>query len=141
MSDDELLACFREAQLTLEQFTHRAHLRIAWILLERMPFADAMAELRSGLPRLLQAFGVEDSPTQGYHETTTRAFLVLVDVTRRAYQKEMEAQDSAAFCDAHPQLDSSKVLRFFYSPERRMDPRAKTEFLAPDLAPLPQFSA
>jgi hypothetical protein len=29
------------------------------------------------------------------------------------------------------------ALRFFYSPERRMDPRAKGTFVEPDLTPLP----
>ena len=139
MSDDELLAAFNAVQLSLEDFSHRAHVRLAWILLEREGFDVALARLRVGLPQLLKAFGIEDTPTQGYHETTTQAFLVLVDVTRRAYQSEMKTDDSEAFCEAHPQLQSSKVLRFFYSAQRRMDPRAKTEFLEPDLAPLPRF--
>jgi hypothetical protein len=139
MSDDELLAAFEAAELSLEQFTHRAHVRLAWILLDREGFKNALGRLRQGLPRLLQAFGISDTRTQGYHETTTHAFFVLVDVTRRAYQSEMETKDSEAFCEAHPQLLSSKLLRLFYSPARRMDPRAKTKFLEPDLAPLPRF--
>jgi hypothetical protein len=139
MSDDELLVAFDAVELSLEQFSHRAHLRLAWILIEREGFDAALGRLRAGLPRLLEAFGIADSPTQGYHETTTRAFLLLVDVTRRAYQSEMKVNDSEAFCEAHPQLHSSKLLRLFYSPARRMDPRAKSEFLEPDLAPLPQF--
>jgi hypothetical protein len=139
MSDDELLVAFDAVELSLEQFSHRAHLRLAWILIEREGFDAALGRLRAGLPRLLEAFGIADSPTQGYHETTTRAFLLLVDVTRRAYQSEMKVNDSEAFCEAHPQLQSSKLLRLFYSPARRMDPRGKSEFLEPDLAPLPQF--
>jgi len=139
MSDDELLAAFDAVELSLEQFTHRAHVRLAWILLDREGFDTALARLREGLPRLLEVFGITDAPTQGYHETTTHAFLQLVDVTNRAYQSEMESSNSEAFCVAHPQLQSSKVLRLFYSPARRMDPRAKSEFLEPDLAPLPRF--
>lgn len=139
MSDDELLAAFEAVELRLDQFSHRAHLRLAWILLERLDFDAALAQLRCGLPRLLEAFGIADTPTQGYHETTTRAFLTVVDVTRRAYADELECADSEAFCAAHPQLHSSKLLRLFYSPARRMDPRAKSNFLEPDLAPLPRF--
>ena len=30
------------------------------------------------------------------------------------------------------------ALRLFYSPERRTDPRAKSQFVEPDLAPLPR---
>jgi hypothetical protein len=139
MNDDALLAAFEAVELSLEQFSHRAHVRLAWILLENESFDAALNRLRVGLPRLLAAFGIEDTPSQGYHETTTHAFLQLVDVTRQAYQTEIPAIDSEAFCEAHPQLQSSKVLRLFYSPARRMDPRAKAEFLAPDLAPLPRL--
>ena len=149
MNDDELLAAFDAVELSLEQFSHRAHLRLAWILLENEGFDTALQRLRVGLPRLLEAFGIADTATQGYHETTTHAFLQLVDVTRRAYPPEMvdggsktegaRIEESEAFCEADPQLQSSKVLRLFYSPARRMDPRAKSEFLAPDLAPLPRY--
>jgi hypothetical protein len=33
------------------------------------------------------------------------------------------------------------ALRLFYSPARRADPRAKTEFVEPDLARLPRIDA
>ena len=31
------------------------------------------------------------------------------------------------------------ALRLFYSPQQRMHPRAKTEFVEPDLTPLPRI--
>jgi hypothetical protein len=31
-------------------------------------------------------------------------------------------------------------LRLFYSPRRQMDPRAKFQFVEPDLAPLPRLT-
>jgi len=45
----------------------------------------------------------------------------------------------STFCDTHPQLQTCHCLRFFYTPKRRMEPRAKTEFIEPDLAPLPRI--
>ena len=44
---------------------------------------------------------------------------------------------SQEFCDTHPHLMQTSVLRLFYSPARRMDPKAKEGFVEPDLTPLP----
>jgi hypothetical protein len=81
---------------------------------------------------------VPEGPISGYNETTTRAFLHLIAAVRAAYRESHPAEDSNGFCDTHPQLMTKHALRLFYSPQRRMDPRAKTEFVEPDLAPLPQ---
>ena len=42
--------------------------------------------------------------------------------------------------DHLPESDRALLLRFFYSPERRSHPDAKTVFIEPDLAPLPVYS-
>ena len=81
--------------------------------------------------------GVHESPTTGYNETTTYAFLRLVASTIANYGSIVPTPNADAFCDAHPQLMSKQVLRLFYSPQRRADPAAKTQFVAPDLAQLP----
>ncbi|HVT28810.1 MAG TPA: GNAT family N-acetyltransferase [Lacipirellulaceae bacterium] len=78
-----------------------------------------------------------DSPTQGYNETTTRAFMHLILATMNAYDGSHPTPDGDRFCDTHPQLMSRHVLRLFYSPQQRMNRQAKTEFVHPDLAPLP----
>ncbi len=57
----------------------------------------------------------------------------------RAYAQTHQVHSADEFYDMHPQLASKHVLRFFYSPERRMHPLAKTQFIEPDLAPLPRL--
>ena len=49
----------------------------------------------------------------------------------------MPTSTADEFCDAHPQLMTSHVLRLFYSPAIRSNAIAKTQFVAPDLATLP----
>ncbi len=56
-----------------------------------------------------------------------------------AYGQTFPTPDAESFCDTHPQLQTRHVLRLFYSPERRMHPLAKTQFVEPDLAPLPKI--
>ena len=93
--------------------------------------------MRAGVKAYNAAHNVPDGPTEGYHETTTHAFLHLIHATMRAYSKVFPTPDAEAFCETHPQLLTKHVLRLFYSPERRLHSDAKTRFVEPDLAPLP----
>ena len=134
MSDDQFLAEFAAGRIPLEDWHHRKHIRLAYLYLNRYPFAEAMDRMRTGLQKFIAAHNVPDSPTSGYHETMTRAWMQLVDVTLREYGP---ADSSDIFCDQHPQLMEKKALRLFYSRDLLMSPEAKREFVELDLAPLP----
>ena len=82
---------------------------------------------------------VPESPTSGYNETTTRAMMHLVAATVAAYDAIHPAAHGDAFCHAHPATHDRHVLRLFYSPQQRMRPEAKTQFVEPDLTLLPQI--
>ena len=138
MTDDELLAAWEGLRLPFDQWTHRAHVRVALTCLRRHGFDEALRRIRRGIQAYNAAHHVPESATSGYNETTTRAFLHLIAATDAAYAGTHPAADGDAFCDVHPQLMTKNVLRLFYSPQRRMDARAKTEFVEPDLAPLPR---
>ena len=56
-----------------------------------------------------------------------------------AYGQSHPMPDAESFCDTHPQLMTRHALRLFYSPQRRMHPLAKSQFIEPDLAPLPKI--
>lgn len=137
MTDEELVAQFESLRLPFEAWTHRAHVRVANAYLAQNPFDEALSRLRRGIRAYNAHHRVRESPTSGYDETTTRAFLHLIAATRQAYGTVMPARNGDAFCDAHPQLMTRHVLRLFYSPQRRMHPEAKVRFVEPDLAPLP----
>ncbi len=55
-----------------------------------------------------------------------------------AYDEAIPTTGADSFCDAHPELMTRHVLRIFHSPAVRMNPLAKTQFIEPDLAPLPK---
>jgi hypothetical protein len=139
MTDDAFLRAFESLTLPFDQWTHRAHVKVAFIYLSRHAFDEALSKMRSGIQAYNVHTAVPDSATSGYNETTTRAFLHLIAATMHAYGKVFPTPDSDSFCDTHPQLMTRHALRFFYSRERRMDKRAKTQFVEPDLAPLPKF--
>jgi len=139
MIDAELVRQFEACTLPFEQWTHRAHVRVAYTYLQRHGFDGALERMRAGVKQYNAANDVPDSPTSGYHETTTHAFLWLIHVTMRAYGDTHSVNNGNEFCDMHPQLMTKHVLRLFYSPECRMLPVAKTRFVEPDLTELPRL--
>ncbi len=141
MNDEELLRRFEDCTLPREAWTHRCHVKVAYLYLRQAPFDEALVRIRSGIKKHNAAHQTPEGPASGYNETTTQAFLRLIDVTRRTYDELFEAENADSFCDLHPQLMTRHALRFFYSPAARANPLAKTQFVEPDLAPLPAAPA
>jgi hypothetical protein len=139
MDDADLLRQFQELTLPFTLWTHRAHVKIAYLHLQKYPFDEALSRICAGIKKYNAANNVPESQTSGYNQTTTVAFLHLVAAVMRAYEYAFPVHTADEFCDTHPQLMSKHVLRFFYSPHRRMHPDAKTRFIEPDLAPLPKI--
>ena len=139
VTDDELLNAFENLALPFDQWTHRAHVRVAVTYLRRYPFPKALNHMRAGVKAYNAHNAVPETATSGYNETTTVAFFHLIAATLAAYGKTHPAPTADEFCDMHPQLMTKHALRLFYSPRQRMNPRAKKEFVEPDLAPLPRI--
>ena len=139
MTDNAFLAAFETQSLPSAEWAHRAHVKVAFLYLREMPLGAALDRVRAGIRAYNAAHAVPESPTSGYNETTTVAFVRLVAATMAAYGDAFPTPTADAFCEVHPQLMTRNALRFFYSPQRRMDPRAKFEFVEPDLAPLPRI--
>jgi hypothetical protein len=138
--DADFLHQFESRTLPFVQWTHRAHVKVAYLYLRAHPFDEALVRMRAGVKAYNAANHVPEGPDRGYNETTTRAFLHLIAATMRAYECVFPTDSADAFCDAHPQLMTRHALRFFYSPARRMHPDAKATFVEPDLAPLPPIT-
>jgi hypothetical protein len=139
MTDDFLLRQFESLELPFDQWTHRAHVKVAYLYLVDHCFPETLDLMRAGVQAYNAKNNVPESETSGYNETTTHAMLHLIASTMRAYGLTHPVASADAFCDMHPQLMTKHVLRLFYSPNRRMHPDAKTQFVSPDLAPLPKL--
>jgi multimeric flavodoxin WrbA len=131
LNDEALWAAFHERTLTSAQWTHTAHLRMAWMYLARHSIDEAHVLMRIGIIRLNAAQGLVETPSRGYHETVTRVWLALVAAARRV----AEGADSASFVAAHN--FGREVPLGFYSRERLFSTMARAMFVEPDLAPLP----
>ena len=137
LSDEELWLAFGASQLPAADWTHRAHLRVAWMFLKRYPLDEAHVLMRVGIIRLNVFHGLVETPSRGYHDTLTRVWLSLV----AARMKTTDAPSSGAFVDACiDSLGKDAVLRH-YSRELVMSVRARAIFVEPDLVPLPGAGA
>jgi hypothetical protein len=135
MNDDVFLAEFEAGRLPLEQWHHREHIKIAYLYLRGHSFESALERIREKIKGHNKVHKIRNLPTSGYHETMTQAWLRLVQLTLCEYGP---AETADVFFEQNPQLSQKKVLRLFYSRELFMSPRAKAEFLEPDLTALPR---
>jgi len=135
MDDDRFLARFEACEIPLEEWSHRAHLRVAWTYLRRHGLEAGTDLMRTGIRRFNAAKRIEDGLDHGYHETLTVAWLRILDAMMRAHGPEA---DATAFLDKHTQLHSKVLLRLYYTRDRILSWEAKGRFVEPDLAPLPR---
>ncbi len=134
MTDAEFLRHFREQKIAAAEWSHRAHVRCAYLMLRELPFDQAMGAMRSGIRLLNKSHGLVETPERGYHETLTRAWLTVIAA---AIASRGEGSDFDTFAAENPHLLCRTLLRLYYSPAG-MPPAARYEFVAPDLAPLPR---
>jgi hypothetical protein len=133
----DLAAQFLDASLPRAQWTHQAHLRVGAWHVDRFGAAQALPRLRQAIRRLNDAHGTANTPTGGYHETVTAAYVTLI-----AAALSSAASDAGAPLDerverllAGPLADRAVLLRF-WSRDTLMSPAARAAWVAPDLAPL-----
>jgi CDP-diacylglycerol--glycerol-3-phosphate 3-phosphatidyltransferase len=126
MSDGEFLRGFQNGDIPVSQFHHGDHLRVAWLLLERLPFDDALESIRIGL----RAFATRAGSASHFHETMTRGWMLLLAA-------QGEGTLEACLAD-YP--EGENPLHSFWSAELLQSERARTGWVPPDLAPLPPVS-
>ncbi len=74
MTDDELLTRFEDCTLEPAAFHHLEHVRVAWVILTRMPFDDAEARFIESLKRFATAAGSLGK----YDDALTRRYVRLI---------------------------------------------------------------
>lgn len=133
MDDQTLWERFDARSLTSAEWTHEAHLRTAFLHLQRYPLDEAHLRLRAGIIRLNERHGLVECSTRGYFETLTRVWLVLVADART----RSGAANSLELLARCPELSERALPSNYYSRALLTSVRARAIFVAPDLAPLP----
>ena len=117
----------------VSEFNHRAHLRLAYIYLVQGDDVEwAIGKMRETLLKLLMFAGID--PSQKYHETMTRAWLMIV---HQFMNSGVEANSADQFLNGNKSLMGADTLYQYYSEDRLYSQHARQEFLKPDIKPLP----
>jgi hypothetical protein len=123
---------FITGRITPAQFNHRAHVRLAYVLLTEAGVDEAAGQMRSALHAFLSHHGIDAAK---YHETVTRAWILAV-----AHFMDRVGQSASAdeFIDANPELLDSKIMLTHYSAAVLFSPEARSAFVEPDIQPIPR---
>jgi hypothetical protein len=132
----DLVSRFTSQTLPKGDWTHRAHLAVgAWHVSEFGP-DRALALLRSGIQTLNDSHGTANTDSGGYHETMTRAYVVLIaEVLRRMPTTDADLSGRVRELLASP-LAARDALLAYYSKGRLFSVEARREWVEPDLSPL-----
>ncbi len=129
---DEFAARFQACALRKEEWTHHAHLVVGLWHINRYGADEALTRLRSGIRRLNESFGGENTATSGYHETITAAYVILLSQYLARRQNGQTLRDLTAQLLAGP-IAAKDVLLSFYSRERLMSTEARAAWIEPDV--------
>ena len=130
----EFVASFEATTLSKDQWTHEAHVRVAWWYARTRPFPESLDAMRAGILRYNEVIGVETTADSGYHETVTVAWIRIMHDLVRGRSMEEDFDD---FCSSHPDVLDKRILLRNYTPQHLMSPEARAAFVEPDLSPLP----
>ena len=133
LGDEQLWLAFGASALPAADWTHREHLRVAWMFLKRHSLDEAHLLMRAGIIRLNAFHGLVETPSRGYHETITRLWLSLIASRMRT----TDAASSQGFLDACGDALGKDAVFRHDSRDVVLSVQARAVFVAPDLLPLP----
>lgn len=123
LSVEQELTALETGALDPAKFPHPEHVRLAYEMLWRYPFGEAVTRFSRGLKLLATKAGRPEV----YHETITVAFLALVN-ERRARDG---AQEWSEFKRANGDLLDKRCLEKWYTAEQLASDLARRTFCLP----------
>ena len=132
-ADYEFLARFEACTLPEREWTHLAHIRVAWVCLNVDPPGTALERIREGILR----YNTEVlNRAHMYHETVTVAYTRIVSARMANEERWVEF---AQRIDDLLDRESPALLRY-YSAERLYSDEARFSFVEADRESLPRLA-
>lgn len=136
LTDDAFLDSFLGCKLPAEEWTHEAHIRLAWLMLSTHSYSTALEQIRKGINTYNDTVLKK---TLAYHETITVAYTRLIANGRKQLPNRHSFTD---FKLAHPLLFDRTLtaLLHHYRRETLFSTEARANFISPDLLLLPELA-
>ncbi len=125
-------AAFESCTWPPADFSHRAHVRLAYTYLAECDVDEALERMRAAILRFLAHHGVDPAR---YHETMTRAWILAV---KHFMVRSGDTSSADDFIDRNPPLLDSRIMLTHYSKDLLFSADARREFVEPDLDPIPR---
>ncbi|HEV7606829.1 MAG TPA: hypothetical protein VGO61_05800 [Steroidobacteraceae bacterium] len=135
VDDREFRAAFEAGAFAPADFSHRAHVRLAYVYLAESDVDLALERMRAALIGFLCVHGLSVSK---YHATLTRAWILAVD---HFMHRSREASSGDDFIARNPLLLDTKIMLTHYSADLLFSDQARAEFVEPNLDPIPRHHA
>ncbi len=129
LTDEELESKFENHSLHAGYFSHEAHIRLAYIHLQKYGLDQAEKNMSEQIKSYALAKGAKDK----YNETVTIAAVKTVD----HFMRKAESTNFEEFILEFPRLSTNfkELLGQHYGFDVFGNPEAKKQFMEPDLAP------
>ena len=129
LSDSQFEKEFNSCRISPADFTHEAHLRLAWINIRKYGIEQAELNIQNGLKNYVEFVGAK-----GKYNTT-----LTIAATKAVYHFMLRS-DSDNFKDfliEFPKLKNNfkELMAYHYGFDIYNSIKAKTEYLEPDLVP------
>lgn len=135
-TDDEILAlvsAFEACTFHPSEFRHYQHLAVAlWYVWHFSP-GEARLKMIAGIRRLAETYG-----RMGYHETITIFWLRIVSNFVAVHRQASLAATANSLIE---RCNEKNLINEFFSAELLATPKAKAEWVEPDLKALPEASS
>ncbi len=124
-----LLEGIEQRSLAPNEFTHRSHLRLAYIYCCYFPLEEALSRCTKGIKAYAESLGAH----QKYHHTLTVAAVLLV--RQRLSKQRVEGFEELITANPDLVANFKGALAEHYSAEHLENPEAKQLYLPPDRSP------
>jgi small GTP-binding protein len=131
LEDDEFLRQFESCTLT--SWSHKTHLRMAWLYLTRDGRRVGVNKIFDGIKNFIQNSPVARKTT--FHFTMTYFWIQMIDLAIAQSPKDIPFEE---FLRLNPQLMNGGLFLEYYKKETMLNnPTARQEMVLPDIKPLP----
>jgi hypothetical protein len=134
-ADREFRAAFEAGAFAPADFSHRAHVRLAYVYLAESDVNLALERMRGALLGFLSHHGI---PASKFHATLTRAWILAVNHFMHRSPEAVSADD---FIARNPVLLDTRIMLTHYSADLLFSDQARAEFVEPNLDPIPRHAA
>mgnify|MGYP001156519213 CR=1 FL=1 len=132
-ADRALRSQFEQGLLPSAEFTHRAHVVVAYAYLAQHGVESATVNMRAGLVSYLAHHGIDPAK---FHETLTTAWILAV---WHFMQRSAPCQSADDLIARSPELLDAGIMLTHYSAARLFSNEARAAYIEPDLQAIPRW--